>query len=152
MVIFCWNKQMLQIFWQWWSLVTCIRILPKIKWKPCKSCGHHVEEDHKCRYWKWSDGQKISQFFWAHNQPTWEGIRIELTSGGWKADVGGNDKGQICEVVSNFGEGKLLLIYKVIIINLRMRWFWNGMTEIVMFLKNATPRPYSSILSILGRF
>ena len=69
-------------------------------------CGHHVGENDVCQYWKWSDGQKISQFFWAHNQPTWEGIRIELTSGGWKADVEGNDKGQICEVVSNFGEGK----------------------------------------------
>ena len=68
-------------------------------------CGHDVGED-KCQYWNWSDGQKISQFFWTHNEPSWEGIRIELTSGGWKAEDGGNDKGNICEVVSHVGKGE----------------------------------------------
>ena len=64
-------------------------------------CGHDVGEG-KCQYWKWSDGQKISQFFWAPNEPSREGIRIELTSAGWNAEDGGNDNGHICEVVSNF--------------------------------------------------
>ena len=65
-------------------------------------CDHYVGENDKCQRWKWSDGQTISQFFWIQNEPSWEGIRIELTSGGWNAEDGGNDNGHICEVVSNF--------------------------------------------------